>query len=92
MKLNIEFDEDKQFLVELKNYTNTLSKPSKEQLHKYEQMMKLMESIHDEIRINNPNFMPVYDSVNDFEFSTGKKYLEHVYNFMTPEKKEFDSH
>jgi len=78
-------NQDEIYLNELHSYTSTFQKPSIQQLKKYDEKMKFMESIHDEIRLKHIDFMPIYDVFTDMEFAVGKKYLEVEYNYNIPQ-------
>jgi len=84
--------EDALFLKELTKYVSQLKPLSPSALVAYNEKYKFMESIHDEIRLTNPSFMPPYTPEDDMDVPFDKgKYLEIVYN-LTPQEKGFDNH
>ena len=79
VKHNEEGCSDEQHLIELEEFARTLPVPTPEQIAMYGAKILYMESIHDEIKKNNPDFMPVYDINEDREENPGTKYMETVY-------------
>lgn len=79
--------EDALFHEELTKYVSQLQPLSPTELTAYNDKIKFMENIHDEIRLTNPLFMPPYVSEDDLNVPFEKgKYLEIVYNVSTKEK------
>lgn len=79
--------EDALFHEELTKYVSQLQPLSPIELAAYNDKIKFMESIHDEIRLTHPLFMPPYLPEDDLDapFEKGK-YLEIVYNVSSNEK------
>jgi len=94
--LDIDIDntdvEDALFLEELTKYVSQFKPLSPSALVTYNDKYKFLESIHDEIRLTNPSFMPPYVPEDDTEVPFEKgKYIEIVYNF-SPQEKGVDNH
>lgn len=94
--LDVDIDntdaEDALFHEELTKYVSQLQPLSPSAVAAYNDKYKFMESIHDEIRLTNPSFMPPYVPEDDMDVSFEKgKYLEIVYNF-SPQEKGVDIH
>lgn len=85
-------DNDEQFLQELSEFVKSLAIPTTKQLREYDERMQYMESIHDEIRLTNKHFMPVYIPHEDTsQYSVGNKYLDQIYS-LSPFDKAVDTH
>jgi len=78
-----EILEDNEFIQNLSEYVKTLPKLTDEQINEYDIKMHRLESIHNEIRLKNPSFMPIYNPLLDREESAGTKYLDMVYSLGT---------
>lgn len=80
-------ENDDNFLQELSEFVKTLAIPTTKQLREYEERMQYMESIHDEIRLTNKHFMPVYIPHEDTSgYSVGNKYLDQIYSVSPVDK------
>ena len=83
MEESIE-DIDVKFLDELHMFVKELPEVTNEIRRGYDERMKFMETIHNEIRAENPRFMPEYSPVvNDGEnYGGNAKYMDSVYNVV----------
>lgn len=84
--IDTEIAEDNQYITDLSDFVKSLPSLTNEQIVEYDTKMVYLESIHNEIRLKNPLFMPVYDPSADREESAGTKYMDIVYNLGTIEK------
>ena len=82
---------DAEYLQSLSEYVKTLPALSSDQIKAYDAKLSYLETIHNEIRLTNKNFMPIYDPSRDREESPGNKYLDIVYRISSFEK-SVDSH
>lgn len=90
MEKQTEQEQDLQYLQELEDYVKTLKAPTPEQIALYNKQIDFMESIHNEIRAKNPNFMHMYDPSLDREEPAGTSIWK-MYTVWAPLKKVEES-
>jgi hypothetical protein len=84
--IDTEIAEDNQYITDLSDFVKSLPPLTNEQIAEYDAKMVYLESIHNEIRLKNPLFMPVYDPSADRDEPAGTKYMDIVYDLGTIEK------
>lgn len=78
-------EENEQYFLELEEFVSHFAEPTEAELKSYADKMAFLESIHAEIRLTNPDFMPIYvtDDVVDTEIlplDNLSKYHDHNYS------------
>lgn len=82
--------EDEQFQNELSEFVASLPKLTKAEMKVYDQQYEFMEKIHDEIRLKNRLFMPVYELMDESELTINNnygKYMEMTYSFSNERRR-----
>ena len=84
-EMDLTPEENEQYFLELEEFVSHFADPTEDQLKSYADKMAFLESIHSEIRLTNPDFMPIYvsDPVVDTELTpidNLSKYHDHNYS------------